>query len=191
MIDDLSRLLVAILYLSVFILRIFFLMAPVTLTSRNWVATTTLGVAALWTHFALLSYMFGASWVQWGSVPTFLPLRLVAAVVALGALAVLVATHWFLDDNFSPLSSATEDQTLVTVGPFRFVRHPMYASLVVMLLAIGVFSANWVVTGPTITAFVVGLSYRIPIEEAALAARFGWHYQDYKARTPMLVPLWR
>jgi protein-S-isoprenylcysteine O-methyltransferase Ste14 len=76
---------------------------------------------------------------------------------------------------------------LATEGPFRHIRHPIYAGL--DLLAIG--SALWV---PTLTLWAaallmfVGGDLRARAEERLLRQVFGAAYDDYRARTSRFVP---
>lgn len=78
---------------------------------------------------------------------------------------------------------------LVTSGPYRYVRHPLYAGET--LTTIGFVIA--VVSPVTAIAFVGGMAlqiWRARVEEQALAAAFP-EYQQYAKKTPMLIPLVR
>jgi len=72
--------------------------------------------------------------------------------------------------------------TLVTDGPFRFSRNPMYVGMVCLLagVAIGLGSISpWFV----IPLFIVAISLRIiPVEEAMLREAFGEPYREYQLR---------
>jgi protein-S-isoprenylcysteine O-methyltransferase Ste14 len=76
---------------------------------------------------------------------------------------------------------------LVTTGAYRYIRHPMYASL--LLLAAG--AALKALTWPSV---LLGLGILVAIvctaraDEAETAARFGREYAEYRARTTMFIP---
>lgn len=76
---------------------------------------------------------------------------------------------------------------LVTSGAYRWIRHPMYASL--LLLAAGT-----VLKAVTVTSVLLGLGIALALaltaraDEAETAARFGAAYAEYRARTRMFIP---
>src|SRR6202043_1221299 len=62
------------------------------------------------------------------------------------------------------------DQPVITTGPYRIVRHPSYAGLLLIFAGIGIMSANWLSLAAMILLPLVGLLNRIRVEEAALMA---------------------
>jgi protein-S-isoprenylcysteine O-methyltransferase Ste14 len=91
-----------------------------------------------------------------------------------------------LGDALSPLVSPRPDATLVTGGPYRLLRHPMYLSQA--LIAVGApltLGCRWV-TWLAVPAIVV-LVVRMRLEDAALARRFPQH-AEYAASAKRIVP---
>ena len=82
-----------------------------------------------------------------------------------------------------------DDHRLVTDGPYARVRHPAYTGFVLMLIGIGLAFAC-VIAIIAMIAPVIGLIYRIRVEEAALESRFGAEWAEYRARTGALLPSW-
>jgi len=81
-----------------------------------------------------------------------------------------------------------ENHEFVDSGPFRFVRHPTYFSMILELLAFGlIFSAWWMLLVIPIL-FVPALIMRLRLEESALVEKFGDTYRDYQCKVPMLIP---
>jgi protein-S-isoprenylcysteine O-methyltransferase Ste14 len=84
---------------------------------------------------------------------------------------------------------ASADQPVITAGPYRIVRHPSYAGvlLAAMGLSLLVF-ANWLALLLMTAALFVGLGYRIRVEERALAVQLGDRYRRYASTRKRLVP---
>lgn len=137
---------------------------------------------------AVLAYLIDPGWMSWASVG--LPPWVQWLGVALGGLTVPTA-YWVLTTlgtNVSETVLTKEGQELVTTGPYRWVRHPLYSTGIGLFLSIGLMAANAFILCWTIAVVLgVGLVV-IPREEAALLARFGDEYARYRARTGMLVP---
>lgn len=78
---------------------------------------------------------------------------------------------------------------LCTSGAYRFCRHPLYGAWCVFgIPAIALFFNSWLLGT---TAFFMALCLRLttPVEEKWLARNFGTPYEEYRARTPWLLPL--
>ncbi|SDQ57949.1 methyltransferase family protein [Natronobacterium texcoconense] len=89
-----------------------------------------------------------------------------------------------LEDDFSLEVSVDETDTVVTSGPYQWVRHPSYTGGLVTLVGIGVAVGHWLSFGATVVAGVLGYRYRICVEERALRATLGDSYEEYASRTP-------
>jgi protein-S-isoprenylcysteine O-methyltransferase Ste14 len=80
-----------------------------------------------------------------------------------------------------------EHHTLVTRGPYRWIRHPFYVALALVIVAGALIVANWFVLASGTVVFVL-LAIRSRVEEEQLAARFGDAYREYKKRTGRFLP---
>ncbi|MBL8858794.1 MAG: isoprenylcysteine carboxylmethyltransferase family protein [Planctomycetes bacterium] len=78
--------------------------------------------------------------------------------------------------------------SLVTSGPFRFVRHPSYTGLLAMFVGWSVTFANVASAVALLAPLTIALFYRLHVEESALSGAFGADYAEYCARTKRLVP---
>ena len=81
-----------------------------------------------------------------------------------------------------------ENHEFVQSGPFRFVRHPVYFSMVLELAASGLMCSAWWMLLVIPVLFVPALIMRLRLEEPALVEKFGDVYRDYQRRVPMLIP---
>lgn len=81
-----------------------------------------------------------------------------------------------------------ENHEFVRSGPFRFVRHPAYLSMIMELLALALICNARFSFLLVIVAFVPVLIMRVRLEETALIEKFGSAYQEYRRTTPALIP---
>jgi protein-S-isoprenylcysteine O-methyltransferase Ste14 len=81
------------------------------------------------------------------------------------------------------------DQPVITDGPYRVIRHPSYAGLLLVIMAVGLFIGNWWSLVGLTVAIAGGLVFRIRVEERALMQNLGDGYRDYAATHKRLVPL--
>lgn len=79
-------------------------------------------------------------------------------------------------------------QPVVQSGPYRFVRHPAYSGTLLSLLGIGLALANWASIVALLAGTLLGLLYRVKVEERALTAALGKPYRDYMRRTRRFIP---
>ncbi len=90
------------------------------------------------------------------------------------------------------LDAATlQNHSLIKTGPYRFIRHPIYASMLSLLLAMGVLVAPWYLLLPALAIFLTGTEIRIRLEDHLLAARFGQEFETYRSRVSALIPALR
>jgi protein-S-isoprenylcysteine O-methyltransferase Ste14 len=135
-------------------------------------------------------YMINPSWMAWSSLPV--PAWLRWAGAALGVWVVPSILFWVfhsLGRNLTDTVVTRREHTLVTHGPYRWVRHPFYVVGFLGLLAIALMTANWFIalTGAVVIALLV---YRTGTEEAKLIERFGDEYMAYRERTGAFFPRW-
>ncbi len=82
------------------------------------------------------------------------------------------------------------DHELVTSGPYRIVRHPIYTGLLAMLIGLGITFDSWLSVGFAVL-FAIPLALHAAIEEQMLASHFGDAWRAYALTTPRIVPLWK
>lgn len=83
----------------------------------------------------------------------------------------------------------SEDQPVITNGPYRIVRHPGYSGVLLVVTGAGAVSGNWVGLGAFTVLVLLPLLYRIHVEEDALVRSLGNAYGSYAAQHKRLVPL--
>ena len=105
-------------------------------------------------------------------------------VVAIG-LFVWMFKH--LGANVTATAQTRPDAQLVTTGPYRWIRHPMYAFGLIWFLAIIVLTASWFIAVTSAAGFSF-LLIRCRREEANLIEKFGDEYRAYMRRTGRFFP---
>ena len=117
--------------------------------------------------------------------PWFGPLTV--ALLALG-LCIRWCAIYTLGSSFSANVAIHATQTLQRSGLFRLMRHPSYTGILLVLLAMGMSTHNWLALAIIVLPPVAALLYRIRVEEAALTRAFGQAYLDYSRTTKRLIP---
>jgi len=135
----------------------------------------------------LLAYMVNPSWMAWGSVTLPGRLRWIGVGVGIVAGGLLVWTLKSLGRNLTDTVVTRREHTLVTSGPYRWVRHPFYDAVALCVLASSLAAANWFLFLTGGLALVL-LIVRTRKEEELLLARFGEPYRGYMERTGRFLP---
>ena len=131
---------------------------------------------------------FGHSLLREQFVPhTTLTYSIGLALAILGA-ALAIYSRAMLGRNWSATVQLKQDHELITRGPYRLVRHPIYTGLLTLFLGNAVMVGDW--RGLLAVAIVfVSFWRKYRLEEAWLTERFGEPYRLYQARTKALIPL--
>jgi protein-S-isoprenylcysteine O-methyltransferase Ste14 len=121
--------------------------------------------------------------------------RAVADWVGLGLLwsgvALRVWSFRTLGHYFTFTVETSDDQPVITAGPYRLIRHPGYAGMLLAIMGVGLFIGNWWSLASLTLGVTCGLVYRIHVEEQALSRGLGDQYRDYAATRKRLIPfLW-
>lgn len=110
----------------------------------------------------------------------------IGIVLFLGGLALAIWARLYLGRNWGMPMSQKADPELVTSGPYRYVRHPIYSGIILAMvgtaLAVGLF---WLIVAPAIGVYFI---YSATIEEQNMARSFPSTYPSYKQHTKMLIP---
>jgi protein-S-isoprenylcysteine O-methyltransferase Ste14 len=118
---------------------------------------------------------------------------LVACAAVCGAFACILA--WgairHLGRQFRVHAGLYEDHELVTSGPYALVRHPIYTSLLGMLVCSLLILTPWQWAVAAIALFIVGTEIRVHTEDGLLASRFGERFFEYRKRVRAYLPFVR
>ena len=139
----------------------------------------------VFTFFAFILFPHTLSW----ATVTF-PLWARIAGILLGAIALawFIWVHRSLGNNLSVKLSIKDFQTLVTDGPYRWIRHPMYTAFYILHIAVFFLTANWFIGVTWLTGLTIIIMLRVNREEAMLLTRFGEQYNTYMKGTGRFLP---
>jgi len=144
-----------------------------------------LGGLILW--LSPFVYLINPAWMAWSKIGLPEWARWVGVVV--GILCDL-GIYWLfssIGSGITPTSATRTEHKLVTSGPYRWVRHPLYTVGSSMFVAFGLMADNWFIALLGVLAFV-GMAIRTPREEANLIEKFGDEYREYMKRTGRFLP---
>ena len=147
----------------------------------------TLRPIALFVYAGVFAYMINPKWMAWSSLPLPDWLRWTGAVVFVIGLAFLAWTLRSLGTNLTDTVVTRKAHTLVTQGPYQWVRHPFYDAMAMFILAMSLLAANWFILLSGTVVFIL-LAIRSKTEEEQLLNRFGEPYQKYKEGTGCFLP---
>ncbi len=156
---------------------------------RSWFRLFAIAVVLV--LLSLDHVKIGAAWSRMGF---FAPvssgvLAAVGALLCWAGIALAIWARSCLGRNWSNHPDIKEDHELVTSGPYRFLRHPIYTGMLAALLGTA-FLAGWFWIMVFIVAALVFIR-RIQIEEGYMLKLFPAAYPEYKKYTKALVPfLW-
>jgi protein-S-isoprenylcysteine O-methyltransferase Ste14 len=155
---------------------------------EGWAILLTLRPLAAVLLAGLLAYLFRPSLMTWSSVPLPSWLRWMGVPFGIAAVGLLFWTLRSLGRNLTDTVVTRREASLVTHGPYRWIRHPFYVSMLLAVIAISLVAANWFLAVIGVGVFAI-LAVRASTEERNLVARFGSDYEEYMRRTGRFVPL--
>ena len=147
----------------------------------------TLRTAGVVGWLGIIAYLVNPSWMAWSSVPLPEWMRWTGVGGFVMAGGLLIWTFRSLGKNLTDTVVTRREHTLVTTGPYAFVRHPFYDTGILGVVAISLITANWFIFLMG-AAVMVLLIFRTKTEEENLLARFGESYREYMKRTGRFLP---
>jgi protein-S-isoprenylcysteine O-methyltransferase Ste14 len=107
------------------------------------------------------------------------------AVASVWLIAAAVST---LGKQWAVAARLVEGHKLITAGPYRFVRNPIYTGMLGMLVATGLAMEHWTVLIVAVVLFMAGLVIRVRSEEKLLRTAFGKEFDEYAAHVSAVLP---
>jgi protein-S-isoprenylcysteine O-methyltransferase Ste14 len=143
-------------------------------------------------YLGILAWTFVPKYMEWSSLA--LPTWARWAGLGLGLFAI-VLNAWShktlsqkLGADFDPVLRLLKVPALVTEGPYRRMRHPIYLAFLMMQTSVLLLTSNWFIGFCGIAIIVSVIAIRVPEEEKMLIEQFGDEYRNYMNRTGSLLP---
>jgi protein-S-isoprenylcysteine O-methyltransferase Ste14 len=103
-------------------------------------------------------------------------------LVVIGAALAGSAVALFRREGTEIIPTSPANRALVTSGPFRFTRNPMYSGLITITLGIACWVGDWPMFLAPIALFVTLNWVHIPFEEEKMRRQFGEAFDAYRAK---------
>ncbi|MEK6238859.1 MAG: isoprenylcysteine carboxylmethyltransferase family protein [Planctomycetales bacterium] len=146
-----------------------------------------LRLTAAATLVGMIAYMIEPQWMNWSAIPLPFWLRLLGAFGGACASGLSAWTFHSLGKNLTDTVVVRRDHSLVTDGPYRWMRHPLYAAVLINVFSLTLLTASWffLLGGGIVFAFLV---LRTRVEEERLIECFGDDYRDYMPLVGRFLP---
>ena len=109
-------------------------------------------------------------------------------LLALAGAALVLRSRAELHAAWSLVPQADHSTGLVTTGPYRLVRHPIYLGLILLALGQALAFSNWFAGAILLVGIVPTFAWRAGAEETLLSRTFGERYVLYRRQTKRIIP---
>jgi protein-S-isoprenylcysteine O-methyltransferase Ste14 len=110
------------------------------------------------------------------------------SLLAVAGAALVLRSRAELGPAWSFVPKADQGTGLVTTGPYRLVRHPIYLGLALLAMGEALAFGSWPALMIVLSGIVPTFAWRARAEEKLLSRTFGERYAVYRQRTKMIVP---
>ncbi len=153
----------------------------------DWVVLARLGLALPLLAVLLITILHPA-WLEWGAYASPDWLRWVGGMLGMLCLPLMVWVFRSIGANISETLMTKQEHKLITTGAYRRVRHPLYASALMLIFSLALLSASWLLLGFWLITLLIFRLIVIPAEERNMVEKFGHPYESYRDRTGALLP---
>jgi protein-S-isoprenylcysteine O-methyltransferase Ste14 len=138
--------------------------------------------------FTFFMFIFFPEILAWAAIPLPVWARIIGIALGIATLLWFIWIHQSLGNNLSVRLRIKDRQILVTDGPYRWIRHPMYSAFYLLHIAVFFLTANWFIGVTWLAGLTIIIFLRISREEKMLLERFGDQYVSYMKRTGRFMP---
>lgn len=159
----------------------------VSLKDEGMAMVLALRVTGITIWLGMFTYLINPNLMTWSRLDLPEWLRWTGVLLGLLAdgLAYWVFSH--LRNNVSPTVATRSNAYLVTSGPYRWVRHPLYMMGLIGYVGFALLAENWFIAMLSLVVFML-LSIRTSKEETMMVEKFGAAYLEYMQRTGRFLP---
>jgi protein-S-isoprenylcysteine O-methyltransferase Ste14 len=146
------------------------------------------GLLGMLGFLTMLAYVIDPGWLAFTSLSLPLWLRWTGVVIAIIGFVLLQWSQVTLANSWSDTPRMMKEQTLITSGPYRTIRHPIYTAFILILGSTLFISSNWLIGLCWAGMTVLEVVSRIGFEESLMVEFFGEQYREYMKKTGRLLP---
>ncbi len=154
---------------------------------KRWIKIPSIIIIAAWGS-AVILWLIKPDWLGWSllALPEWLGWMGVGLMTI--GLGLMAWAHETLGGSFSATLEIRAPRQLITAGPYKFLRHPMYAAILISSLAVCLITGSWFIFLLSIPLQILSWMLRVPSEEALMVEEFGASYVEYRSRTGGFFP---
>src|SRR3990172_1486143 len=152
------------------------------------VASGVAGLLGLTGLVSMFAYVMNPKWLSWASLPLPAWLRWIGVGLAVLGFVLLQWAQNTLGKSWSDAPRMIQQQSLLTNGPYRTIRHPIYTAFILILGSTLFVSSNWLIGSCWAAMTILEVISRISFEESLMLEYFGDQYRAYMKETGRLVP---
>ena len=138
-------------------------------------------------YFLMFNDQFSRGWLTTRFLPASPSIGKFAVTVTVVGIALAIWARWHLGENWSATVTLKEGHELISSGPYRYMRHPIYSGMLLAFvgtaLALGEYRAL-ISVGIVVVAFYT----KAKKEELFLTQEFGEKFREHSRRTGMFLP---
>ena len=155
---------------------------------EGWMALSLRLIISLPLFIDLLLNLYYPQLLDWAKFDLPLFVRIAGLVLTALCIPLLWWVFGSIGKNLSETVLIKDIHQLVTSGPYRWIRHPLYAASLLLIFSISLVFEDWILLGYFLAATLAFRLLIIPAEEEQLLNAFGEEYECYQARTGALFP---
>lgn len=160
---------------------------PISWNEEGAVVMILLRVFGLLGWLSVITYLINPAWMNWSEMPLPDGARWVGVGTGIVSVPLLYWLFKSIGRNITQSVKTRKEHQLVTSGPYRWVRHPLYSVGTLLFLSFALMASNWFIALSSLLGLVM-LMVRLPKEEQNLIEKFGDEYKNYMKRTGRLIP---
>ncbi len=137
---------------------------------------------------SIVAYPLNPRWLAFADLLFPVWIRWAGVGIALAGFALLQWAQVILGKSWSDTPRMMKEQILITSGPYRMIRHPIYTAFLLILGSTLFISSNWLIGLCWIGMTALETASRVQFEEALMVEFFGDQYREYMKKTGRLLP---
>ncbi len=155
---------------------------------KEGIVSKLAGLLGMAGFISMVAYVVNPNWLAIGSLTFPSWLRWAGVGIAILGFALLQWAQVTLANSWSDTPRMMKEQSLITSGPYRLIRHPIYTAFLLILGSTLFISSNWVIGLCWAGMTIMEIASRIGFEESLMIEYFGDQYREYVKKTGRLFP---